>query len=76
MAKKNPAIIKRDSVKNWKKSSYIPDENVIIIMDHEDGSISLMVGDGETNVNNLPDLIEAAPSFSKAFVDENATLVL
>ena len=57
MAKKNPAIIKRDSRDNWIKSKYIPEENVIIIMDNSDGSISLMVGDGETNVNELPDLL-------------------
>jgi hypothetical protein len=57
MAKKNPAIIKRDSRDNWTKSKYIPEENVIIIMDNSDGSISLMVGDGETNVNELPDLL-------------------
>lgn len=57
MAKKNPAIIKRDSRDNWTKSKYIPEENVIIIMDNSDDSISLMVGDGETNVNELPDLL-------------------
>lgn len=75
MAKRS-AIIKRDTVENWKKSAYIPDENVIILMDHDDGSISLMIGDGETNVNELPDLIEKRhSSFSKAVVDEN-TLIL
>jgi hypothetical protein len=26
-------------------------------MDNNDNSISLMVGDGKTNVNNLPDLL-------------------
>ena len=34
MAKRNPAIIKRDSKENWKKSKYVPEENVIIIMDN------------------------------------------
>ena len=57
MSKKTPAIIKRDSRSNWEKSKYIPEENVIIIMDNDNGSISLMVGDGETNVNQLPDLL-------------------
>lgn len=57
MSKKAPAIIKRDSRSNWEKSKYIPEENVIIIMDNDNGSISLMVGDGETNVNQLPDLL-------------------
>ena len=28
-------------------------------MDNEDNSISLMVGDGKTNVNNLPDLLKS-----------------
>lgn len=57
MAKKS-AIIKRDLRKNWEKSNYIPAENVIIIMDNNDGSISLMIGDGETNVNQLPNMLE------------------
>ena len=46
MSKKNPVIIKRDSKQNWKKSKHVPDENVIIIMDNEDGTINLMIGDG------------------------------
>lgn len=57
MAKKS-AIIKRDLRKNWEKSSYIPAENVIIIMDNEDNTISLMIGDGKTNVNQLPDILK------------------
>lgn len=57
MAKKS-AIIKRDLRKNWEKSSYIPEENVIIIMDNEDNTISLMIGDGKTNVNQLPDILK------------------
>ena len=27
-------------------------------MDNDDNTISLMVGDGRTNVNNLPDLLK------------------
>lgn len=57
MAKKS-AIIKRDLRKNWEKSNYIPAENVIIIMDNEDNTISLMIGDGKTNVNQLPDILK------------------
>ena len=57
MAKKEPAIVKRDTKENWLKSKYIPKENVIIIMDNPDGSINLMIGDGVTNVNELPDLL-------------------
>jgi hypothetical protein len=57
MAKKEPAIVKRDTKENWLKSKYIPKENVIVIMDNPDGSINLMIGDGVTNVNELPDLL-------------------
>lgn len=70
MAKKS-AIIKRDLRKNWEKSSYIPEENVIIIMDNEDNTISLMIGDGKTNVNQLPDMIE-----QKNRVVDNQILIL
>lgn len=75
MAKKNPAIIKRGRREDWQKSSYIPEENVIIIMDNEDGSVSLMIGDGETNVNNLPDFLNERP-FARAMVQEEGILVL
>lgn len=75
MSKKDPAIIKRDRRENWEKSKYIPENNVIIIMDNEDGSISLMVGDGETNVNKLPDLINER-HFARATIDEKSTLIL
>ena len=75
MSKTNPVIIKRETRENWKKSKYIPEENVIILMDNDDGTISLMVGDGETNVNELPDLINERP-FARATVDEQSTLIL
>ena len=58
MAKPNAAIIKRDLRKNWEKSNYIPTENVIIIMDNDDNSISLMIDDRKTNVNQLPDILK------------------
>lgn len=69
MAKLDAAIIKRDLRKNWEKSSYIPAKNVIIIMDNDDTSISLMIGDGKTNVNQLPDML-------KSKVVENDILIL
>ena len=75
MAKKNPAIIKRGQKTDWEKSNYIPEENVIIIMDNEDKTISLMVGDGETNVNKLPDLLNDRP-FARATVNEQSILIL
>lgn len=75
MAKKNPAIIKRGQKTDWEKSNYIPEENVIIIMDNEDKTISLMVGDGETNVNKLPDLLNDRP-FAQATVNGKNILIL
>ena len=74
MAKKEPAIIKRDSRRNWQKSKYIPAENVIVIMDNDDGTISLVVGDGETNVNYLPDLLRGGVS-NNAVVGENVLIL-
>lgn len=78
MSKKNPAIIKRDTRINWMKSAYIPEENVIIIMDNEDGTISLMIGDGERNVNSLPDLLanSSATRTQNSRVVDNNTLIL
>ena len=75
MSKKNPAIIKRDTRENWKKSKYVPEENVIILIDNDDGTVSMMIGDGETNVNLLPDIINERP-FARATVDEKSTLIL
>lgn len=73
--KKNPAIIKRDTRKNWEKSKYIPDENVIIIMDNEDDTISLMIGDGETNVNHLPDLLLSDKPKTKVEVNDSVLIL-
>ena len=78
MSKKNPAIIKRDTRINWMKSAYIPEENVIIIMDNEDGTISLMIGDGEQNVNSLPDLLvnSSAARIQKSRIVDDSVLIL
>lgn len=70
MAKKEPAIVKRDTRENWLKSKYIPKENVIVVMDNSNGSVSLMIGDGETNVNELPDLLQADEQGAKAVVND------
>lgn len=75
MAKK-AAIIKRDTRKNWEKSKYVPEENVIIIMDNDDRSISLMIGDGETNVNQLTDLLATITSTqAQPQVDKNVLIL-
>jgi hypothetical protein len=45
-------------------------------MDNDDNTISLMVGDGETNVNDLPDLLKNIPtSSSNATVDEDILIL-
>ena len=44
-------------------------------MDNDDGSVSLMIGDGETNVNELPDIINEKP-FAKSTVTEKGILIL
>ena len=74
MAKDNTAIVKRDTRKNWQKSKYIPKANVIIVMDNDDNTISLMVGDGETNVNNLPDLLKNN-SLNSATVNDGVLVI-
>lgn len=79
MSEKN-AIIKRDSYNNWVKSfgKYIPVKNVIIIMDKDDGSIELRIGDGQTYIENLPNLISdnKLKSNSPKHTVENAVLSL
>ena len=75
MAKDNTAIVKRDTRTNWQKSKYIPKENVIIIMDNDDNTISLMVGDGETNVNDLPDLLKPNSALSGATVSDDVLIL-
>ena len=78
MAKKGkePAIIKRGSIDDWEKSSYVPAENVIIIKDKPDGSVALCIGDGETNVNYLPDILLKKRKDSPVVDDESTTLIL
>lgn len=75
MAKDNAVIIKRDTKENWQRSKYIPKQNVIIIMDNNDGTVSLMVGDGITNVNLLPDLLKSKTSLDGAVVDEDILIL-
>ena len=74
---KEPAIIKRDTVNNWAKSTYIPAQNVIIIMDKEDGGVLLKIGDGKTNVNDLPDILKNGSNPPlKRKVSEDGILIL
>lgn len=73
---KEPAIIKRDTVNNWAKSNYIPAQNVIIIMDTEDGRVLLKIGDGKSNVNDLPDILKLKEEPPLQKVSENGVLTL
>ena len=75
MAKDNAVIIKRDTKENWQRSKYIPKQNVIIMMDNSDGTVSLMVGDGVTNVNLLPDLLKSKTSLDGAVVNEDILIL-
>ena len=60
---------------NWLKSKYVPKENVIIIMDNKNGTVSLMIGDGETWVGDLRDILKTPLLKEEAIVDED-TLML
>ena len=43
-------------------------------MDNDDNTISLMIGDGETNVNDLPDLLKNS-SCPNAIVDDDVLVI-
>ena len=73
--KREPAIIKRGSISDWEKSNYVPAENVIVIKDKPDGSIELCVGDGETNVNYLPDILLSRGKENPVVDTESSTLI-
>ena len=48
-------LIKREKEKDWEKAvNFIPKENEVIIYDCEDGEVRFKIGDGKTNVNDLP----------------------
>lgn len=73
---KEPAIIKRGSISDWEKSNYIPAENVIIIKDKPDGTVELCIGDGETSVNYLPDILLGKKKKSPIVDNKNGILIL
>ena len=45
-------------------------------MDNSNGTVSLMIGDGVTNVNDLQDILQAEPQGVKAMVNEEDILIL
>lgn len=75
MAKKEPAIVKRDTRENWLKSKYVPKENVIVIMDNIDGTVSLMFGDGKSWVGDLEDILKSDSFGAQATVDEDVLIL-
>lgn len=75
MAKKEPVIIKRGSHEDWLKSNYVPEQNVIIIQDYLDGTVSFSIGDGETKAAELRNLLEQIPAKKNSSIEGN-TLIL
>lgn len=73
--KKEPAIIKREKRQDWEKSKYIPEQNVIILKDNDDGSLSICFGNGKTNVNELPETNLSDIQRKDAKIESN-TLIL
>lgn len=68
--KKAKAIVKVDSEENWAKATrYTPDCFTIIVYTFKEGSPKVKIGDGITNVNDLPFLANRE-------VVEDDTLVL
>lgn len=71
--KMNQAVVKRDTLINWEKAkNYIPLAGTIIIIDMPDRTIQLKIGDGETLVNDLPDIL----NMKKRPTIQNNTLIL
>lgn len=57
--KKSQALIKRDTLEHWEKATkYIPVNGIIVIIDMPDGNIQLKLGDGETLLKDLPNVLE------------------
>ena len=51
--------VRRDSIKNWEKAkNYTPSFGTIVIYDFDDGSMKIKLGNGKTNVQDLPFLYE------------------
>lgn len=73
--------IRRDTLENWRKAkNYIPNTNTIIIVDIPDEKVLLKIGDGKTNVNDLPNILDYTKIQDKipssTFTVEGGVLVL
>jgi len=73
--KKSQALIKRDTLEHWGKAEkYIPMGGVIIVIDMPDGSIQLKLGDGETLLKELPNVLETSNSSNAPTYNDDEVL--
>lgn len=67
--------IKRDSEQNWNKAlKFIPKQGEVIIYDCDD-LVKIKIGDGVTNVVNLPFAEEVVPSLEACHVEDEIIFV-
>lgn len=70
-------LIKRDTLKNWEKAkNYIPNTNVLIVVDNPDGSSDIKLGNGRDKVSELEVLISGKVDVKTPIVDEEGVLML
>ena len=64
-------IIKRDTLQNWQKAvNYIPNSNVLIVIDNPDGTSDIKLGNGEDKVNELDVLISGKVDVKTPIVED------
>lgn len=70
-------IIKRDTLSNWQKAvNYIPNSNVLIVIDNADGSSDIKLGNGKDKVNELEILISGRVDIKTPKVDEDEGVLM
>ena len=70
-------IIKRDTLSNWQKAvNYIPNSNVLIVIDNPDGSSDIKLGNGKDKVNELEILISGKVDIKTPKVDEDEGVLM
>ena len=70
-------IIKRDTLQNWQKAvNYIPNSNVLIVIDNPDGTSDIKLGNGEDKVNELDVLISGRVDIKTPKVDEDEGVLM
>lgn len=64
-------IIKRDTLENWQKAvNYIPNSNVLIVIDNPDGTSDIKLGNGEDKVNELDVLMSGRVDVKTPIVED------